>query len=227
MNKIKINNKITSSDLNIFSDSHGAAIGFLNQYQFKKTDTWRYPTSAELKSIAEELRSQSYKLLWCRDSNTNTFSIFDVEKGTHEKCNNRQQLDQKLPLLAVCDLEYSSIIEKELAVHLNTTNEWGISIVYGAFGEHTYPDSFLKSLNKFNLYNKTNWRLPSIIELEQIYKHRDSLNISPELPVWSLTEPKKFFVNVLDFKTGEVLEWKKYASAFDERRGNIVLISDL
>lgn len=227
MNIIKINNKITSSDFNIFSDSHGAAIGYLNQYQFKKTDTWRYPTSAELKSIAEELRSQSYKLLWCRDSNTNTFSIFDVEKSAHQKCNNRQQLDQALPLLATCDLEYSSIIDRELAVYLNTTNEWGMSLVYGALGEHTYPDSFLKSLNKFKLYNKTNWRLPSIIELEQIYKHRDSLNISPELPVWSLTEPKKFFVNVLDFKTGKILEWKKYASAFDKRKGSIILISEV
>lgn len=226
MNIIKINNKITSSDLNIFSDSHGEAIGFLNQYQFKKTNTWRYPTSAELKSIAEELRSKSYKLLWCRDSNTNTFSIFDVEKGAHEKCNNNQQLAQILPLLAVCDLEYSSIIDRELAVHLNTTNEWGISIFYGALGAHTYPDSFLKSLNQFKLHNKTNWRLPSIIEIEQIYKNRDSLNISPELPVWSLTESKKFFVNVLDFKTGEILEWKKYASALDHRKGNVVFISE-
>jgi hypothetical protein len=226
MNKIKINNKITSSDLNIFSDSHGEAIGFLNQYQFKKTNTWRYPTSAELKSIAEELRSQSYKLLWCRDFNTNTLSIFDVEKGAHEKCNNNQQLAQILPLLAVCDHKHSSIIDRELAVHLNTTNEWGMSLVYGALGEHTYPDSFLKSINQFKLYNKTNWRLPSIIELEQIYKHRDSLNISSELPVWSLTEPKKFFVNVLDFKTGKILEWKKYASALDHRRGNVVFISE-
>jgi hypothetical protein len=226
VNSLSINNKITSSDLNIFCDFHGVAVGFLNQYQFKKTNTWRYPTSAELKSIAEELHSQSYKQLWCRDSNTNTFSIFDVEKGTYEKCNNNQQLAQILPLLAVCDLEYSFIIDRELAVHLNTTNEWGLSVVYGALGEHTYPNSFLKSLNKFKLYNKTNWRLPSIIELDQIYKHRDSLNISPELPVWSLTEPKKFFVNVLDFKTGEILEWKKYANAFDERRGNIILISD-
>ncbi len=226
MNMIKINNKITSSDLNIFCDSHGAAISFINQYQFKKTDTWRYPTSDELKSVTEELRLQSYKLLWCRDSNTNTFSIYDVEKCTHEKCNNQQQLQQTLPLLAICDLEYSSIIDRELAVHLNTTNEWGMFLVYGALGEHTYPESFLKSLNKFKLYNKSNWRLPSFIELEQLFKYRESLNLSPELPVWSSTESKKFFVNVLDFQTGEISEWKKYASALDHSRGNIVLISD-
>ncbi|GGE15536.1 hypothetical protein [Psychroflexus salis] len=225
-NSLSINNKITSSDLKMLCDSNGAAIGFLNQYKFKKTDSWRYPTSDELKSEAEELRLQSYKLLWCRDSNTNTISIFNVEKGTHEKCNNQQQLQQLLPLLAICDLKYSSIIDRELAVHINTTNEWGLSIVYGALGEHTYPESFLGSFNKFKLHNKSNWRLPSIIELGQLYKHRESLNLSPELPVWSSTEPKKFFVNVLDFQTGEISEWKKYANAFDKRRGTIILISN-
>jgi hypothetical protein len=224
---ISIGGKMTSYDMFLLSDSTKNAIDFLNKYKVKKSNTWRIPTAKELKEVYQDLiiYNNDFKELWCLDENSGTLSVFDALSGVHQKCNTKELLNQKRPLLAVCDVDYSPILDKELSINLNTSNEWGISIVYGCLGEQEYPDGFVKTLNHLQLYNKSTWRLPSILELEQIYKQKEVLNIHPELPIWSSTEPKKFFVNVLDFNSGEIKERKK-TSYLDTINGSVILVSN-
>ena len=187
----------------------------------------RIPTTKELKEVYQDLiiYNNDFKELWCLDENSGTLSVFDALSGVHKKCNTKEQLNQNRPLLAVCDVDYSVILDKELSINLNTSNEWGISIVYGCLGEQEYPDGFVKALNQLQLYNKSTWRLPSILELEQLYKHKELFNIQSELSIWSSTEPKKFFVNVLDFNSGEIKERKK-TSYLNKITGGVILVSD-
>jgi hypothetical protein len=224
---ISIGGKMTSYDMFLLSDSTKNALNFLNRYNVKKTNTWRIPTAKELKEVYQDLiiYNNDFKELWCLDENSGTLSVFDALSGVHQKCNTKEQLNQNRPLLAVCDVDYSSILDKELSINLNTSNEWGISIVYGCLGEQEYPDGFVKTLNHLQLYKKSTWRLPSILELEQLYKQKEVLNIHPELSVWSSTEPKKFFVNVLDFNSGEIKERKK-TSSLNRITGSVILVSD-
>jgi hypothetical protein len=223
---ISINNKMTSYELRLSCGlSLGSAIDYLNKYKIKNTNTWRPPDPSELNSIINELAKMSYDFVWCIDPYTKAISIFDSQKGTHMKCNSKEQLSQTLPLLAVSDIEYSPILDKELSINFCKENDWGITIMHGALGEHIFPDDFVGTTNKLNVFGINNWRLPNILELQQIFNKRNAFNIKPAQFVWSSTEPKKFFVNVLDFKTGEVREWKKRANAFDERKGSVILIS--
>lgn len=223
-----LNGKMTSYDIHMVCDSRSSTIDFLNQHHFKKTNTWRLPTSSELKNIYLDLQNNNnnFDNLWCIDSNSKSLSVFDIQNGTHEKCRSKQQLEQLLPLFAVSDISYSPILDKELAIHLKNNDEWGVNLVYGSLGEHHYPEGFINALNSYKLYNKTIWKLPTILELEQLYKHRTHLGLKPNLPVWSSTEPKKFFVNVLDFETGEIKEWKKWANTFDERKGSVIIVAN-
>lgn len=220
---ISINNKMTSYELQL-SDGL-SAIDYLNKYKIKNTNTWRPPNPSELNSIMNELIKISYDFVWCIDPYTKATSIFDSRKGSHMKCNSKEQLSQTLPLLAVSDIEYSPILDKELAINISEENDWGIKIMHGALGEHIFPDDFVGTTNRLNVFGINNWRLPNILELQQIYNKRHAFNIKEEHFVWSSTEPKRFFVNVLEFKTGEVREWKKRANAFDERRAGVILIS--
>ncbi len=224
---ISIGGKMTSYDMFLLSDSTKNALDTLNKYNVKKTNTWRIPTTKELKEVYQDLIicNNDFKELWCLDENSGTLSVFDALSGVHKKCNTKEQLNQNRPLLAVCDVDYSVILDKELSINLNTSNDWGISIVYGCLGEQEYPDGFVKALNHLQLYNKSTWRLPSILELEQLYKHKELFNIQSELSIWSSTEPKKFFVNVLDFNSGEIKERKK-TSYLNKITGGVILVSD-
>jgi hypothetical protein len=105
--------------------------------------------------------------LWCTDYNTKSLSLFDIKTGTHTKSISQEQINQ-LPVMAVSDIVLSPILEKEMAIHINTDNYWGFSIVHGCLGDREYPDGFVKMLNHLQLYNKSTWRLPSILEFEQI-----------------------------------------------------------
>ena len=217
---------MTSYELRLSCDlSWDSVIDYLNKYKIKNTNTWRPPVPSELNSIKNELVKMSYDFVWCIDPYTKAISIFDSHKGSHMKCNSKQQLSQTLPLLAVSEIEYSHILDKELSINFFEEKDWGIKIMHGALGEHIFPDDFVATTNKLNVFGISNWRLPSILELQQIHNKRNAFNIKAEQFVWSATEPKKFFVNVLDFKTGEVREWKKRANAFDDRRGSVIIIS--
>lgn len=84
-------------------------------------------------------------------------------------------------------------------------------------------NTLLIRINKLKLYDQSNWRLPTITELSLIYNYRENLDLKITLPVWSSTQPKKFFVNVLDFKTGEIKEHKR---DFDNRKCALIIVSE-
>lgn len=209
---MKVNNNFTSSDFIIVTDKPTDVVGFLNDNNFKKTATWRLPETTELVLIYEELYASNpfFKHLWCIDHYSKTLSVFDTSNGTHEKCNGRGvHTGEKLPLFAVSAKLHAPLIEKEMAIQLNNSNQLGVSIAHGSFGEFLYSDEMVNMFNQTQLFQISNWRLPTIEELERIHNTKEALGISIQEPIWTSTIERKFFVQVIDFKTGEISQIKK------------------
>lgn len=225
MNSIEL---ITSSDLHLRSKNPGQILAFLNKNSFKGTNTWRLPESQELQTMREQLIQNVpfFEDVWCLDQYSKAMSIFNVQEGTHEKDNGKlAQSGQSLPFLAVSDLAYSAILDQELGIRLNEENPLGIKIAYGSFGEFIFSENIADTFNKGALFDTDNWRLPMIKELFQIFQARETLGINFKGLFWSSTIERKFFVQVMDFSTGEVVQIKKY-NHMDDRKAGLFLLAE-
>lgn len=203
-------------------------VAFLNANRFKGTDTWRLLYSQEMQNLRGELLEgvPFFEDVWCLDEYSKAMSIFNVKEGTHEKDNGKlAQSGQSLPFLAVSELGYSPILDQELGIRMNEDNPWGIKIAHGAFGEFKFSESIADTFNKASLFDTDNWRLPMIEELSQIYQARETLGIHFKGLVWSSTIERKFFVQVMDFSSGEVVQIKKF-NHMDDRRASLFLLAE-
>lgn len=224
--KNRVYELITSSDLHLRSKNPGQILAFLNKNSFKGTNTWRLPESQELQTMREQLIQNVpfFEDVWCLDQYSKAMSIFNVHEGTHEKDNGKlAQSGQSLPFLAVSDLAYSAILDQELGIRLNEENPLGIKIAYGSFGEFMFSENIADTFNKGALFDTDNWRLPMIKELFQIFQARETLGINFKGLFWSSTIERKFFVQVMDFSTGEVVQIKKYNHMDDSKAGLFLL----
>lgn len=222
------NNFFTSSDLHIRSNTPEQMVAFLNANRFKGTDTWRLLDSQEMQNLRGELLEEVpfFEDVWCLDEYSKSMSIFNVQEGTHEKDNGKlAQSGQSLPFLAVCELAHSPILDQELGIRMNEDNPWGIKIAHGAFGEFKFSENIADTFNKASLFDKDNWRLPMIEELSEIYQAKETLGIHFKGLVWSSTIERKFFVQVMDFSSGEVVQIKKF-NHMDDRRASLFLLAE-
>jgi hypothetical protein len=201
----------------------------LNQAAYKGYSDWRLPDRNELLFIhhnKEKIPNLNGLTYWSASENVsfNPWKI-NMKSGERFNCNSKEHFAEKNSLRLVRN---KSQIEKEFQIFpicqiVQSFDNFSILTMIHSEQSWENIKELINSLNTLNFSNRSDWKLPTISDLEVIYQNKSHLELPNLSWVWTSSEEKNYNAYKLNFLTGEKYHCNKI-SDYKETKSGVLLI---